>query len=229
MRYSVAVLLGVLLASGRSMAEEPRPVVAAPLQSGAAAPATSGRADGALPGPGPAALGEEARRLSTLPAAQRPRLAVAARILRGRLDQPPARGTKPRSIEEHVNDSVAAAGLGDAPAAVLAFLVVMEATKSAREEAKASTSTVKAIHAAKACKTVACVAALTPTTEYDRATLASVKDRVKDKLDSLSEMGEMESLRLQMAMDRLSKLMSTLSNLLKKASETASGITQNIK
>ena len=41
--------------------------------------------------------------------------------------------------------------------------------------------------------------------------------------------GPMESLRLQMAMDRLSKLMSTLSNLLKKASETAQGITQNIK
>lgn len=55
------------------------------------------------------------------------------------------------------------------------------------------------------------------------------KESVKSKLDSLSEMGEMESLRLQMAMDRLSKLMSTLSNLLKKASETASGITQNIK
>ncbi len=55
------------------------------------------------------------------------------------------------------------------------------------------------------------------------------KETVKSKLDSLSEMGEMESLRLQMAMDRLSKLMSTLSNLLKKASETASGIIQNIK
>lgn len=47
--------------------------------------------------------------------------------------------------------------------------------------------------------------------------------------DSLDEMGEMESLRLQMAMDRLSKLMSTLSNLLKRASETAEGIAQNIK
>jgi hypothetical protein len=52
---------------------------------------------------------------------------------------------------------------------------------------------------------------------------------IKNKLDSMSEMGEMESLRLQMAMDRLSKLMSTLSNLLKKASDTASGITQNMK
>lgn len=57
----------------------------------------------------------------------------------------------------------------------------------------------------------------------------SAKDTVKNKLDSMSEMGEMESLRLQMAMDRLSKLMSTLSNLLKKISDTASAITQNIK
>jgi len=49
------------------------------------------------------------------------------------------------------------------------------------------------------------------------------------KLDNLSEMGEMESLRLQMAMDRLSKLMSTLSNILKKISETSDGITRNMK
>jgi|GEM_PF-2364217 len=52
---------------------------------------------------------------------------------------------------------------------------------------------------------------------------------VKQDLDSLSELGEMESLRLQMAMDRMSKMMSTLSNLLKKASDTAAGITQNLK
>jgi len=39
----------------------------------------------------------------------------------------------------------------------------------------------------------------------------------------------MDSLRLQMAMDRLSKLMSTLSNVLKKANESAQTITQNIK
>ncbi len=57
----------------------------------------------------------------------------------------------------------------------------------------------------------------------------AAKDSIKNKLDSMSEMGEMESLRLQMAMDRLSKMMSTLSNLLKKISDTASAITQNIK
>jgi hypothetical protein len=36
-------------------------------------------------------------------------------------------------------------------------------------------------------------------------------------------------LRLQMAMDRMSKMMSTLSNLLKKTSETDQGIAQNTK
>ena len=62
------------------------------------------------------------------------------------------------------------------------------------------------------------------TAELDQAI-----DEVKAELDSLSEMGETESLRLQMAMDRMSKLMSTLSNILKKASDTSGQITQNLK
>jgi len=52
---------------------------------------------------------------------------------------------------------------------------------------------------------------------------------LRNDLDSLSEMGETESLRLQMAMDRLSKLMTTVSNLLKKIAETDGQILQNIK
>lgn len=62
-----------------------------------------------------------------------------------------------------------------------------------------------------------------------RDDLCVAHDAVEAQLDSLSEMAEMESLRLQMAMDRMSKMMSTLSNLLKKAGDTASSITQNIK
>ncbi len=65
-----------------------------------------------------------------------------------------------------------------------------------------------------------------------KATTAELEqsiDEVKAELDSLSEMGETESLRLQMAMDRMSKLMSTLSNILKKASDTSGQITQNLK
>ena len=54
-------------------------------------------------------------------------------------------------------------------------------------------------------------------------------DSTKAKLDSKSELGETESLRLQMSMDRLAKLEATLSNLLKKISETQSNIVNNLK
>lgn len=59
--------------------------------------------------------------------------------------------------------------------------------------------------------------------------LDGLADELRSKLDSMSEMGEMESLRLQMAMDRRSKFLTTLSNLLKKISETEQGIIQNLK
>lgn len=55
------------------------------------------------------------------------------------------------------------------------------------------------------------------------------REKMNQQMDSLSEMGEMESLRLQMVMDRMSKMISTLSNILKKISETSSTIIQNIK
>ena len=45
----------------------------------------------------------------------------------------------------------------------------------------------------------------------------------------MSELSDMDQLRLQMAMDRRSKLISTLSNVLKKASDTQQAITQNLK
>ena len=51
----------------------------------------------------------------------------------------------------------------------------------------------------------------------------------KQRLDSMSEMSEMTSMRLQMAMDRESKLMDTLSNLEKKLSDTSGSILQNLK
>ena len=62
-----------------------------------------------------------------------------------------------------------------------------------------------------------------------QAQIDTLLDALKNDLDSMSEMSEMESLRLQMAMDRLSKMMSTLSNVLKKISATANSITQNLK
>ncbi|HYL09605.1 MAG TPA: hypothetical protein VEU31_02620 [Candidatus Acidoferrales bacterium] len=52
---------------------------------------------------------------------------------------------------------------------------------------------------------------------------------LKQTADSMSEMSETESLRLQMAMDRRSKFMATLSNILKKITETSDSIVQNLK
>ena len=63
----------------------------------------------------------------------------------------------------------------------------------------------------------------------DISILDSIRDDLRDKLDSLSEMGEMESLRLQMIMDRRSKMIQTLSNIMKKISDTSQSIIQNIK
>ncbi len=63
----------------------------------------------------------------------------------------------------------------------------------------------------------------------DVCVLCAIRDELKNQLDSMSEIGEMESLRLQMAMDRLSKLMSMLSNILKKVSDTQSSIVGNLK
>ncbi len=59
--------------------------------------------------------------------------------------------------------------------------------------------------------------------------LKSLLDDIKGKLDGLNEMSEMTSLRLQMTMDRRSKFIQTLSNIMKKISTTQETIVQNIK
>ena len=130
--------------------------------------------------------------------------------------------------------------LNDADIDALMFLVMMEAAKSAQEDLKSIMDGVKAINDAKASnRRTARTNAARPRAAINRAAISVVPrskqdidaeiERVKDDLDSMSEMGEMESLRLQMAMDRMSKMMSTLSNLLKKISDTNATITQNLK
>jgi hypothetical protein len=63
----------------------------------------------------------------------------------------------------------------------------------------------------------------------DAKDLANLVDEIKRDLDSPSELGEMVSLRLQIAMNRFSQLLETLSNVLKKMSDTADQISQNLK
>ena len=127
----------------------------------------------------------------------------------------------------------------------LAFLVMFEAARSAQDDLKAIMEQVKAANAAKKelrrllkrrektprvrqgaldFESVFCLMATLYAKHLDEEA-----DELLDGLDSMSEMGEMESLRLQMAMDRMSKFMSTLSNLLKKIADSSSQITQNLK
>jgi putative addiction module CopG family antidote len=63
----------------------------------------------------------------------------------------------------------------------------------------------------------------------DIAQLEAIRDNLKRKLDSMNEMSEMTSLRLQMMMDRRSKFVSTLSNIMKKISTTQDTLVQNLK
>jgi hypothetical protein len=122
----------------------------------------------------------------------------------------------------------------------LAFTVLMEGARSSREDLRAVMDQVKAVTAQK--EKVREALKQRPDRGLDLLSVASllssviirseldlVVDAMKDDLDSMSELGETESMRLQMTMDRMSKMMSTLSNLLKKMSDTASQITQNMK
>lgn len=69
----------------------------------------------------------------------------------------------------------------------------------------------------------------TPNQEEPLDVEHSPKDEIDAPLDSQGELGETESLRLQMAMDRMSKTMSTLSNVEKKIDDTDSSLVQNLK
>jgi hypothetical protein len=61
------------------------------------------------------------------------------------------------------------------------------------------------------------------------ARILSNPEELKGKLDGMNEMSEMTSLRLQMMMDRRSKFISTLSNIMKKISTTQEALVQNLK
>ena len=149
----------------------------------------------------------------------------------------------------------------------LAFLVMMQAAKSAQEDLKAIMAQVKSINEQKAkqrellskiqqqrtmtaiqldsfkllqnrtlalqqgrnADSIKFVRSSGRNKQVSKAEMDAMKEKLKNDLDSMSEMGEMESLRLQMAMDRMAKYESTISNLLKKISKTSDDIIQNLK
>jgi hypothetical protein len=123
----------------------------------------------------------------------------------------------------------------------LLFIVLMESAKSAREDLKAIMEGVKAINKAKQeWRSVLGLAATDAAADDSDASFqvvaalyaGHVTTRVRAlrrDLEAMTEMGEKESLQMQMAMDRLTRLMSTLSNLLKRLADAASQISRNLK
>jgi hypothetical protein len=88
----------------------------------------------------------------------------------------------------------------------LAFLVMMQATKDAQSDLKNIMDGVKKANQQK-----------------------QSQPSARNPKDAVGEMGEEESLRLQMAMDRQSKFMETLSNVEKKMAQTQDSVVQNLK
>ncbi len=96
---------------------------------------------------------------------------------------------------------------------------------------------VKATDAAKSCLRLGtdrpvvrrCMDAIAPTPPLTQPALDTLLAPAKADPGALADMTQLQSLRLQMAMDRLAKLMTTLSNVLKKISDTDSSVVQNLK
>jgi putative addiction module CopG family antidote len=59
--------------------------------------------------------------------------------------------------------------------------------------------------------------------------LDCIVDEVQGKLDSLSDLSELDAMKLQMLMDRRSKFIETLANIMKKVSETQAALVGNLK
>ena len=149
--------------------------------------------------------------------------------------------------------------MGSQDIEALAFLVLMQASKSAQEDLKAIMAKVKSLNNQKSKVREAIAALNNKNSTITRAKLDSCKlliqsttnvqktktvsssravtqseinetiTRLSDQRDSLSEMGEEQQLKLQMLLDRRSKLLSTLSNLMKKISQTQDSIIANLK
>ncbi len=162
--------------------------------------------------------------------------------------------------------------LSDADIQALAFIVLMDATKSTEDDLAQIMAATKAINNTKQalrsalndvnrevaatnkptlsapCITAFCrslparlsqIQAQTPASPGIRrllvrpnptyADLNALQNDIKSRLDSISEMGETDSLRLQMTMDRRSKFLEALSNIMKKTSDTSASVVKNIK
>ncbi len=150
-----------------------------------------------------------------------------------------------------VGDRSLLGSLGDIDVDLAVMLVMMETANAAQDDLRAILAEMQAVNARRARNRQAIEAMKAQRQEVRKEALARGTrepdavlevlltaygivverevDQLIDDIDSMSEMGEMESLRLQMMMDRITKMMSALSNLMKKLSDTSQQVVQNMK
>jgi len=114
-------------------------------------------------------------------------------------------------------------GGGDIDALVM--IVMMERSSDAQQDLKQIMAEIKANTTAKSQMR----AHLQAVHALSAQQLNAEAQALKSQYDSMSDLSEMQSMRLQMAMDRYSKVMETRSNILKKIDQTDDSITKNLK
>jgi len=149
-----------------------------------------------------------------------------ANWVRGEVERLHNGGATPAQVESDATFAGGGMIQGGLPAGAdieeLAFIVLMDATKSQDADLQSIMEETKSQNAAKQN-----LRNNMQTVNRDVANNAAQAD--KNKRDSMNEMSEMTSMRLQMAMDCRSKFVETLSNIMKKMSDTDNSITQNMK
>lgn len=152
-------------------------------------------------------------RLAPLPAAAVARAASIRRRTPPRtlalVDRLAAERTPPAQVRPRLGAALPALGESDIDALVL--LVMMRLASDADADLRATLADIQAVNA------------------HKQALRHAGGGRVAGNDDSLGEMSEMESLRLQMAMERRSKFVEALSNTLEKIDQTQEQVVHNLK
>lgn len=158
---------------------------------------------------------------------------IAGHLVAARATLPVSRQRQLDAVESAI-DSAAKAGVPNVDAITAQIVGAVPSKQLLSFEAMALSDLVSKREADVASSAGALADALnrrsTAVAQLSRAKVAGQPtDTLQGQVDSLSDLSESAQLQLQMAMDRMSKFIETLSNILKKIDDTDSGIVQNLK
>jgi hypothetical protein len=115
-------------------------------------------------------------------------------------------------------------------AEALVLITLMEAEKDARNELIEMQTRQEAMKQAKDCgRELSCLETLGGKGGTSKEIAQKAIDDIKNQRDSLRELADADAQRAKMALFRSEKLLSALSNVLKKIAATSETITQNLK